>query len=87
MPDWSFLALYLWLAMMMMVGLDFLYFLVIWIVNNSVKLVLPLIHIEGCQFICILSAIFLLWAKLNNSDFSTYTWTAVILHCTTVVTL
>ena len=38
MPDWSFLALYLWLAMMMMVGLDFLCFVVIWVVNNKVNL-------------------------------------------------
>jgi hypothetical protein len=45
-------------------------FLVIWLVNNSCKLVLPLIQLAGWQSPnCICSPIFLPWAKLNNSVF------------------
>ena len=51
--------------MMMMMGLDFLYFLVTWVVSG--KLVLHLMQLEGWQSsVCILSPITLPLAKLNN---------------------
>ena len=42
--------LYLYLVLAMMIDLDILYFLVIWVVNNSGKLVLPLIQLDDWQF-------------------------------------